>query len=232
MLIRFSTRKITIFLSVVVLILHLISTLGRIIEYLLGIEATTKFVRLFHVAEEGNITTYFSSLLLLFSALLLALIAKEKFFQKDNYARHWLGLAFIFLYLSVDEAARIHEVIGISLRKTLNLSGIFYYGWIIIMIPLLIVFIGFYLKFLWNLPKDSCLLFILSGGLFVLGALGMEVGGGYCMSNAIANWHIINGIFVTLEELLENVAIVVFIFSLLSYIKKYFVVENISLEVT
>ena len=119
--IQFSTKKIIIWLSVIVVILHAISTGGRIYEYLLGIEETTEFVRLFHVAEEGNITAWFSSLLHLISAVLLAVIAKEKSSHQDRFSRHWFGLSIIFLYISIDEAARIHEIFGSSL----DLGGFF-----------------------------------------------------------------------------------------------------------
>jgi hypothetical protein len=232
MIIQFSTKKITLWLSIVLVILHSVSTAGRVIEYLLGHEDTTGLVRLFHAAEEGNIPTWFSSFLLLFSAVLLALIAKERFIQKDSYARHWVGLSIIFLYLSLEEASRLHDVVSIALRAALNLEGFFYSGWKIIVILLLLVLMGFYYKFLWELPRDTKILFILSGTLYIWSALGMETAGWFLWGKDAANWGIINGILVTLEELFENVAIVIFIYSLLKYIKTYFVVEEISFEVT
>ena len=45
----------------------------------------------------------------------------------------WLRavLAVIFLYLSIDESAQIHELINPALTDSFNLGGVFYFSWVI-----------------------------------------------------------------------------------------------------
>ena len=126
MTLKISIKKIAIWLTSVVLALNSISFVSKTIEYIFGYEETPIFVRLFHVAREGNISSWFSSLLLLFSAILLALIALAKKEQKVPYLRHWSIMSIIFFYLSLDEAASIHELSGKLVRSILNVSGIFH----------------------------------------------------------------------------------------------------------
>jgi hypothetical protein len=223
-----SPRRVGLWLFVVAVVLNLLGFVGRAIEYLLGYKETTELVRLVHPTEEGNITTWFSALLLLLSAILLALIAKAKKTEGAPYVRHWTVLSFIFLYMSVDEAARIHELTQGPLRAALNPSGFFHYAWVIIAIPLVLLFVLAYLRFLRDLPQDARRLFIVSGVLFVTGALGMDMLSGYFRSYPLGRWDL-NPILVTIEEFLENVGIILFIYALLSYIKSH-LPTRISLE--
>jgi len=215
-----SVKSAIIWLFVLVIVVNGLGVLGRIVENLLGYEETTSLVKLFHVGLEGNITTYFSSLLLLISGVLLALIAAVKRANGERYIRHWAGLALIFFYLSLDEAVKIHELTIDPLREAFNPSGIFYYAWVIVAIPLVIIVGLIYLRFLLDLPPNTRLLFIASGAIFVFGALGMDLIAGVFLSS---DWErssaIVTGLII-LEEFLENVGIALFISSLLLYMRQ------------
>ena len=64
-------------------------------------------------------------------------------------------------------------------------------------------------------------LFVLSGAVYVGGALGFELlGGWYASSEGVGN--IQYAIITTFEELFEMLGIVFFIYSLLTYIKSEF----------
>jgi len=216
-----STKKLIVTLVIIVLALNGISFVGRTIEYLLDYKETTAFVRLFHIGEEGNITTWYSALTLLFSAILLAIIAKFKNLSNAPYVRHWEILAVIFLYLSLDEAASIHEIAITPLQSMFNASGIFYFAWVIIAIPLVLLFLFMYLKFLKHLPRETARLFIIAGVLFISGALGLELVEGYFWSQESTRWGVIVPLLTTAEEFFEMVGIVVFIYALFSYIKTH-----------
>jgi hypothetical protein len=75
MKLQIPSKKITTWLFGLTLGLNLFGFAARIIEKLLGYN-NTDFVRLIDVGEEANITNWFSSLLLLLSALLLYLISR------------------------------------------------------------------------------------------------------------------------------------------------------------
>jgi hypothetical protein len=220
-LITISQKKLTVMLIIIVLALNSISFIGRTVEYLLGIKETTEFVRLFHIGEEGNITTWYSALSLLFSATLLALITKAKIAVGDPFVRHWKILAIIFVYLSLDEAASIHEISMEPLQAMFNTTGIFYFAWVIIALPLMLLFFIMYFNFLRHLPQPICRLFIVSGVLYVTGALGLELIEGYFWSQESLRWGIIVPMLTTVEEFLEMLGIVIFIFALISYMKSH-----------
>lgn len=224
-----SSRKITFWLFVIVVALNAIGFVGRTVEYLMGIEETTELVRLFHVAEEGNVTAWYSSLLLLLSSLLLAITAFAKKTAQDPYLRHWKVLSVIFFYLSLDEAARIHEISIGPLRSLFNASGVFHYAWVIFAIPFVIFIMIYYSRFLFDLPQKTRNLFIAAGAIYIVGVLGAEMVGGYLMSHKIEFWNV-RPILVTIEEFLENVGIVIFISALLSYLKSHLQDTEIALR--
>ncbi len=226
---QISTRSILKWLLIITIVLNSLSFIGSGIEYLLGIEQTTPLVHLIHVEEEGNIPTYYSALLLLGSAILLAFIAYFTRLQNKPYFKHWIVLSIIFFYLSIDDAAAIHETIIPPLRALLNTSGIFFYAWVIVAIPLLVVFLLAYFKFVRDLPRQIRNLFIISGALFVFGAMGLDMAAGFVVTHNL--WiHTIEPALMITEELLENVGIVLFIYALLSYLRFHLVTSDIQLH--
>src|SRR5437762_1529194 len=56
----------------------------------------------FSVNAEQTIPTWYSVILLLIAAVLLAAIAQVKLARREKFRWYWLGLAIIFLYLSID----------------------------------------------------------------------------------------------------------------------------------
>jgi hypothetical protein len=223
-------RHIIIWLFVLVLLVNALGIFGRTVEELLGYEGTSRVVRLFHVGLEGNITTWFSSILLLSSAALLAVIALGKRRLGQPYVGHWLGLALIFLYLSIDEAARVHELTIDPLREAFNPSGVLYYAWVIVAIPLVLLFALLYLRFLLALPRTTQLLFVAAGAMYVFAALGMDMIGGLVLTSDLESSAIIADALVILEEFSENAAVALFISALLLYMKQDWELHEITLD--
>ncbi len=215
-----SPKRIALALSGFSLYLCLHSIIGKAIEYAVGANSTYfiyHVVRLFNVNRESNIPTWYTSMMLLVCAVLIAAIARTEKAKSENYIRRWWGLALIFLCLSIDEAAAIHEKLTIPLQESLNLGGYLYFAWVLVGIPLVVVFALTYFTFVLHLPQRTRNLFFLAGLLYIGGALGIELIG--------ANrWYIDDGTslpysaIATIEELLEMLGIVVLIYALLSYI--------------
>jgi hypothetical protein len=91
---------------------------------------------------------------------------------------------------------------------------------VLIAIPLVLIFVLAYLRFLRDLPKTTRLLFIVSGAVYVGGALGMDMLGGYFKSHPLGSFDM-QPIMITIEEFMENMGIVLFIFALLSYTRDH-----------
>ena len=175
--------------------------------------------RLFRLDEESNIPTFYSAFNLAISSVLLALIAWKKKLNNSRYTKHWQFLSVLFFLLAIDEVAMIHEILTI-LRKPLNASGFFYFTWVVPAIIFLIFLSLMFISVLKSLPKRIRTLFIVAGIIYIGGAIGVEMIGAY-HSETFGENNITYGIITTIEESLEIIGVLVFIYSLLSYLQNY-----------
>lgn len=201
----------------VLLLLNFATILSR---FYFGFDFALGLVPLFDFGAEKNIPTLYSSLALLVSSTLLFLIALSHRRNGASY-RYWFGLAFIFLFLSIDETATLHERLIKPVRALLNTSGLLYFAWVIPYGAVLIVFILTYSRFLMRLPAKTRILFCIAGTTFVTGAIGFELlGGRHYEIHGKSNTAY--ALFQTAEEFLEMLGVVIFIYSLLNYIVNQF----------
>jgi hypothetical protein len=218
--IKFARKQITKSLLCLVVFLAFASVAGQYFKYFVSNGRLARAVDLFYSGKESSIPTWYSSVALLFCSLLLALIAFVKQSGGFRYVRSWYILSIIFLFLSLDEVAMFHETMGMVLRQFFNTSGALYYRWVIIGIPLTFLFLLSYARFIAALPTKTRWLFLLSGTIFVGGALGMEMtAANYASLHGEDN--MIYALLTTLEEFCEMLGIVIFIDALLSHLCLY-----------
>src|SRR5687768_17101289 len=118
----------------------------------------------FNLNGEQNFPTFFASGILLLASALLFIIYKLN--PTDKF--YWLLLSLIFLFLSIDEAAEIHERIDTVIRPliTNDFSGYLFWAWVI-PYSVLFVTLGVVLfRFVFRLPKDIRNAFIIGGVTF------------------------------------------------------------------
>ena len=202
----------------VAFLLVLASIGGQFSKFVLGHDYLKGFVPLFYIDEERNIPTYFSVLLMLFSALLLAAIAVLNGKQRIHHVSKWAILSFGFLFMAFDEAFLVHERLISPVRTLLGNSNlrVFYFAWVIPGIPLVLVLGLFFLRFLLHLPATARLRFLMAATLYIGGAIGLElIGGRYAELHGTQNWTY--SMIVTVEESLEMAGLIVFIWALLKY---------------
>ena len=213
-------REVFVKLLCLIFALLFFNVMGIISKSYFDHDYIYRLIRLFDFDTEKSIPTLYSTLALLFASTLLSIIAIT---HKRNGSAYlsWLGLAFIFLFLSIDEIVRLHERLISPVRESLNTSGVLYYAWLIPYGVALIAFVIAYLKFLTELPRNIMILFVVSGATYVLGAVGFEmVGGRHAELYGIDN--LLYSFFYTCEEFLEMLGIVIFIYALLTYILSQF----------
>jgi len=126
-----------------------------------------------------NIPAWFSSSLLLLCGVLIGTIACAKWEDKDYYARHWVGLAIMFVFLSLGEAIALHEMMVVPGRRAFTLSGFLFYVWVIPAGALVIICAAAYAQFRFELSTDVRLPVLTAGVISVGGILWMEVIDGY-----------------------------------------------------
>ncbi|MGI2902328.1 hypothetical protein [Tolypothrix sp. VBCCA 56010] len=208
-------------LFLVILSLCLVSLAGQFSVYFLPeFPLRGFFAAIFYIDYEQNIPAVYSASALLFCSVLLLIIAHAKKVAGELFVRHWTALSIIFLYLSGDEFMSLHERLIDPLRKTLNTSGFLYYAWVIPGAIFILICLLAFLSFLAALPAKTRYVFLIAGTIFVFGAIGTELVGGY-YAELHGQQNIIYVIITTIEEFLEMLGIAVFIYALLSYISTY-----------
>jgi hypothetical protein len=98
--------------------------------------------------------------------------------------------------------------------------GLFYFVWVIPGAIFVLVTALNYFKFLLHLPSKTRYLFIAAGGIYIGGALAMEMVGGY-YADLAGQRNLIYGTIATTEEIFEMVGVLIFIYALLAYIGSY-----------
>jgi hypothetical protein len=209
--------KINLYL---IFFLIFVNALGIISKYYFDHDSVYGFVPLFDFNTEKNIPTLFSSITLIIASILLLSISLTHKKLKSSYIM-WFGLSVIFLFLSIDEIHSIHERFGKPTREAFNTSGLLFYAWIIPYGVALVIFIITYSNFLIKLPKNTMILFFVSGVIFILGAIGFEMLGGR-QHELYGSSSILYAFYYTCEESLEMIGIAIFIYTLLSYIIEQF----------
>jgi len=218
--ISISPKGISQFLLAIVSFLLIAHLTVIFIKVFTGHEILLGLIPLFDIGAEKNIPTFYSAIAIIISSALLWVIALKHKKSGLPYF-YWVGLACIFLFLSFDEIASIHERLMEPLRVSLNTSGLLYFAWVIPYGLALIVFVLGYIPFLLRLPRKTMKLFVMSGAIYVAGAVGFELLGGKEaeLHGFHSNWFYL---FVIFEETLEMLGIVLFIYSLLDYICEEF----------
>jgi hypothetical protein len=220
-----SPGKLALTLALVVLCLLLGHVITQSVKIYYGYNTLGGIIPEFDLNRENNIPTWYSSSALLLASALLAMIALVKLQWQETYARHWLVLAAIFLFLSMDEAASIHEkgsnlalLIMPSIGDSGYLSRYLSYPWVVFGAPFVLLFSLAYLRFLIHLPVKTRSLFVLAGIIYVGGALGVEI-----VSSRFAYLYgegrrLESAMLFVWEEGFEMFGIVVFIYALTLYL--------------
>ena len=105
------------------------------------------------------------------------------------------------------------------MRALLDAGGWLHYAWVVPGFFFMLLFVLVYLRFFWHLNPPFKALFWVSGLLYVGGAMGMELLGGY-QADFYGTDTPAYVLIVTTEETLEMSGIVVFLYTLLKYLSR------------
>lgn len=204
-------------LTGIALLLGVLSMAGQYLHHELGFVSLYGVIDKFYLDNENNVPTYFSGLLLLLITGLLATITFIKRQQRAPYRPHWQWLTYLFALLSVDEIASIHELLIDPINNYAPMDGPFAFAWVIPGLVFVLVVGTAYLRFLVHLPPTIRCQTLLAAGVYVGGALGMEMVGSYYFSRQ-GVFDLRYSLIVTLEEMLEMTGLILFSHALLTYL--------------
>ena len=177
--------------------------------------------RLFSLDDEVGLQSWYQSSTLLACAVLMGVIAARKSAAGSRFVRHWWLLSAVFVYLSLDEAATIHELTMWRLQDVLDAGGLLYFTWIVPAAVLIAVLAGLLWRFLMGLPRWTLKLFLAAGCLYVSGAMGVEALGGlyFDLNNlTLSGKSPTYELITTFEEVLEMAGVLTFGTALAAYL--------------
>jgi len=168
-----------------------------------------RITRMVYFDLEANFPTFFNFLLLVGVAALLAVQATRAYQKGDPWRRHWAGLMLLMLLMAFDEAAQKHEQLTELVRRFGEFEGYLFFAWVIPGMLFALAVALIYLRFLLALPRNVAAYTLLGGGMYVAGALGVElVGAKLSSDDRLFTVHY--ELVATLEESLEMLGIMVF----------------------
>ena len=167
--------------------------------------------------EEFNLTAFYSGMLLGIASFLLNKLGQ---LSGKGKRQNWIILSRVFLFLAIDEIFQIHELFVIpELRQYVHpsLASIWVIPYAAIAAYFAIKFVPFFI----SQGRRMSQLSLVSGVIYVTGAVGMEACNSWLvMTGEISRqgfWYeAISGI----EEFLEMIGIIIFIYALLLALMK------------
>jgi hypothetical protein len=205
---------------------HVLSQVARFgfgRAYLMGLAGKV------YLGAEASIPNWFSTLLLLACGVALLAIGAAA----DKHTAHWRGLGIIFVGLSLDESAALHDLVapfftGVIAWLARTAGGPFVgleqkpgYAWLVPGAVAAAAVAVAYLPFLAALPRWTRAWFLLSGGVYVAGAVGFEVLDGW-YSGLYGSKNVTFVTLLTVEETLEMIGASLFLFTLLAFAEEQF----------
>jgi hypothetical protein len=227
-IVKISPKRTLIFFLALLAVLVSMSIFGQYLRFFGGWDIHSYWQEFmldmlntpFYMDAESNIPTFINSLMLFIPSILLGLIAVWKSSIRDKYRFQWTLLSIIFLLLSIDEVATLHERLIKPMRAIFGAEGVFYFAWIIPGIIAVAAFIFAFLTFFLHLDKKFKLLFFLSLAIYISGVIGGEMTSGY-FASIMGLKNFTYAVVASVEESVEMIGCSFFIYSLLEYLRQY-----------
>ena len=168
-------------------------------------------MQIFNLDAEACLPAWYSSTLMMLCALLLAGHAAI-LRKRSRDARRWGILAVLFVYLSLDEQAGIHELGG-NISRLYDFQGFLRFSWVVVAAPLIVIGGLYFLPFLRRLPSPFGRRFFWAGSSSSPARSGWKMIGGYVSDHF--GRELAFGVEAVAEELLEMIGLTLFFGALL-----------------
>ncbi len=136
----------------------------------------------------------------------------------SRFKWHWYFLAALFLLLSFDEFATVHEKISAVLTSKFHNTGLLYFAWAAPAGVISLLGLTAFIPLIRSFAPRLAILMVLSAVLFLGGAVGFEMVGG-SIAEAEGTESFRYRMLTNIEEGLEMAGVLTFAYVLLSYME-------------
>jgi hypothetical protein len=199
-----------------VVVLTTASLLVQLSKYPLDHGSLRGIVPVLDSTGEASIPTFLSAIAFLGCSVLMGVIAASERGISHAAARPWWGLSVLFFVAAFDEAAEMHEYFGSALGDLLAAdNGFLYFFWVVPGAAFVLLFALYYRPLFLRLSADVRRIAGWGAGLFVAGALGLELAEGR-IAASLGDPETFGGALVAVaQEALEMVGLVLLLEALL-----------------
>lgn len=186
-----------------------------VLRFAYGRESLFGFAELLLMREERNVPTWFASILLAISSVLLFFGGITARARRERLWGFWFAYSALFGLLSMDETATLHERLPFVGSSFLDPTGALAFPWVIA--GGIITFAIFLASIRWLLvlPRPTAIRFFTAGAVFVGGAIGVEMISA-AIYDATGTLHTPTYYVVaSIEEVMEKLGVILFIRALL-----------------
>lgn len=188
----------------------LLGVLREVFVFQIGTDTVLQDLRHFALDAERNLGAWYSSALMVLIAA-CATVNWHKDRMRDGLVSYsWVFIAVVFFCLSIDETVGFHETVDVPIRNHFELTGIFYNPWVFFGAAFVAGFVALLVPFLLDLPRHIAILFVLSGAIYVGGALGMEPLDAF-FEHGYGEGHLYQVIATSIEEAMEMLGLTLFL---------------------
>lgn len=171
---------------------------------------TAAGLEFFDAALEASVPTFFTSLLLLASAVLAVAMARAD----ASMAGRWRLLALVLVALALDETIAFHEATIKPLRELLDVGGVLYFTWVVPGILFVIAVCATFAPLPARLPQPEGRIFVAAAAVFFGGAIGFELAEGWVVDrHGDASAALVP--LTSIEETFEMVGVVLLLYALM-----------------
>jgi hypothetical protein len=217
MTVAFTPRRLRDALLGIAAALTVLTACALVAEFGTPGSAAAHVLERFDASREGSVGTYFSALLLLWCAVLAAAVALTQGARPERYRTRWVLLAAALAFLSLDEAAALHESTIRPLQRILDAGGPLRYNWILPGSVAIALMIAAFRPPIAAMPRSLARMAGIGVVLFVVGALGFEVYEGWIADSAGERAPGLIPLYV-IEEALEMAGAILFAHGLASLV--------------
>ena len=149
-----------------------------------GVSRDWGIPRHFDLNAEANLAAWFQALPLLLASLAALALTVHYRARRAPLAGRWGALSALFLLMSIDELAQLHDLFTGPLRRRLDLDfGILYFTWLLPAVAFLAVAAWYFLPLVKSLPRAIQLRLVASMLVYFGGAVVVEMMSGVVAEN-------------------------------------------------